>query len=138
MPKQKEPESFDVAGTAYRQSEDPISSFAQSFHDHRSSVPFRNFFFKAQGNTVVVYCHENERGLGDPGKKALIVQEVNKALDEFIKGLKKKHREIGAGTLKMSEDKTGRGYEINKVSLNDRWEVVCRRRYEVIFSSTEG
>lgn len=132
MPKPKDPESFEVAGTAYRQDEDPIALLGQVFADYRTTVPARNFTHRTQGNSVTIYCHCHERGLGDPGRRALQVDALSKAMDKYVSGLKKHHREISGKTLSLKEaDKSGRGYDLQKVSLNDRWEMVYRRTYKV-------
>lgn len=129
MAKPKDPESFDVAGTPYRQHEDPRAALEQAFRDYATAVPTRNFTHRTNGNHVTIYCHCHERGLGDIGKRAAVVDALSKATDNFVKGLKKRYRELGAGTLDMTEVKGGRGYDIQKASLNDRWELVYRRTY---------
>jgi hypothetical protein len=131
MAKPKDPEGFEVAGTRYEQSEDPRASLAQVFSDYRTSIPSRNFTHRMSGDGVTIYCHCHERGLGDPGRRALQVDAMSKAMDQFVKGLKKRYRESGAGTLKMDERKGTRGYDIQKVSLNDRWEITYRRTYNI-------
>lgn len=131
MPKPKDPESYDVAGTAYCQYEDPLATLEQAFRDYRTPDPSRNFTHRTQGNQVTIYCHCHERGLGDPGRRALQVDAMSKLMDEFLKGLKKRHRELGGGTIDMKERKDLRGYDLQKVSLNDRWDIVYRRTYEV-------
>lgn len=131
MPKPKDPESYDVAGTAYRQHEDHRASLEQAFRDYVTSIPSRNFTHRTNGDSVTIYCHAHERGLGDPGRRANQVDAMSKAMDAFVKGLKKRHRDMGAGTLELKERKGGRGYDIQKVSLNDRWELVYRRTFEV-------
>lgn len=131
MPKPKEPESYDVAGTAYRQHEDPIALVGQAFHDYVTPNPARNYTSRINGNLITIYCHCHERGLGDPARRAAQVDAMSKGMDAFVKGLKKRYREMGGGTLDMKERKTARGYDLQKVSLNDRWEIVYRRTYEV-------
>lgn len=131
MPKPKDPESYEVAGTAYRQHEDPIALLGQAFNDYVTPNPARNYTCRIQGDTITIYCHCHERGLGDPGRRAAQVDAMSKAMDSFVKGLKKQYREIGGSTLAMKERKSGRGYDLQKVSLNDRWEIVYRRTYEV-------
>lgn len=131
MPKPEAPKGYEVAGTAYCQYEDKIASLAQAFADYRTSVPARNFTHRTNGNQVTIYCHAHERGLGDPGRRALQVNAMEKATDAFVKGLKKKFREMGAGTLDLKEKRDLRGYDLQKASLNDRWEIVYRRTYEV-------
>lgn len=131
MPKPKEAESFDVAGEAYRQHEDPIALLGQAFADYVTPNPARNYTHRTNGNKVTIYCHCHERGLGDAGRRAAQVDAMSKAMDNFVKGLKKRYREMGGGSLKMTEDKKARGYDLQKVSLNDRWDIVYRRTYEV-------
>lgn len=131
MPKPKDPQSYDVAGTAYKQHEDPRASLEQAFRDYCTSIPSRNFTHRKNGNTITIYCHAHERGLGDIGRRAAQVDAMSKAMDNFVKGLKKRHREMGAGTLELKEVKGSRGYDLQKASLNDRWEMVYRRTYEV-------
>ena len=131
MPKPKNAEGFDVAGTAYQQHEDPRAALEQAFRDYRTTVPSRNFTHRTNGRSVTIYCHCHERGLGDPGRRAAQVDVLSKAMDGFIKGLKKHYREIGAGKLDLKEVSGGRGYDIQKVSLNDRWELVYRRTYDI-------
>lgn len=131
MPKPKDAESFDVAGTAYRQHEDPRAALEQALRDYRTTVPSRNFTHRTNGNSVTIYCHCHERGLGDPTRRAAQVDTLSKATDSFVKGLKKHYREIAGGTLTMDEVKASRGFDLQKVSLNDRWEMVYRRTYEV-------
>jgi hypothetical protein len=131
MPRPKEQQGFDVAGTQYLQHEDPRASLEQAFRDYRTSVPTRNFTHRTNGTSVTIYCHCHEQGLGDPGRRANQVDALSKATDAFVKGLKKRHRDMGAGALEMDETKGSRGYDLQKVSLNDRWEMVYRRTYEV-------
>lgn len=131
MPKPNDAQGYDVAGTAYCQHEDPIASLEQAFRDYRTPDPARNFTHRTNGRTVTIYCHCHERGLGDPGRRALQVDAMSKAMDAFVKGLKKRFREMGAGTLDISEKKNTRGYDLQKVSLNDRWDIVYRRTYEL-------
>lgn len=131
MAKPKEQQGFDVAGRQYKQADDPVASLAQSFMDYRTSVPSRNFTQRTNGNTITIYCHSHERGLGDVTRRAAQVDVLSKAMDRFVKGLKRHHREIGAGNLSMEEVKGARGYDLQKASLNDRWEMVYRRTYEV-------
>lgn len=131
MPRPKEQQGFDAAGTQYQQHLDPRASLEQAFQDYRTSVPSRNFTKRINGTMVTIYCHCHERGLGDPARRANQVDAMAKATDAFVKGLKRRHREMGAGTLDMDEVKGSRGYDIQKASLNDRWEMVYRRTYEV-------
>ena len=130
MAKPKDPQSFDVAGTRYKQHEDPRASLAQVLADYKTSVPTRNFTARVNGNSITIYCHCHERALDNVNKRAAVVDACVKATDAFVKGLKKHHRDIGAGTLDMKEVKGSRGYDIQKASLNDRWELVTRRTYE--------
>lgn len=131
MPKPKNPESFEVAGNAYRQSEDPLALLAQAFADYNTPNPARNFTHRINGNTITIYCHCHERGLGDVGRRAAQVDAMAKTMDAFVKGLKKRYRESGGGALTLTERKPDRGYNLQKVSLNDRWDIVYRRTYEV-------
>ncbi len=131
MAKPKEADGYEVAGKRYNQHEDPRASLAQVFADYKTAVPCRNFTYRMQGNTVTVYCHAHTTGLGDVGRRAAQVDTMSKATDAFIKGLKKHYKEIGAGSLDLKEKSSARGYDIQKVSLNDRWEIVYRRSYDV-------
>lgn len=131
MPKPKDPEGYEVAGTAYRQHEDPRAALEQAFQDYVTSVPSRNFTKRTAGDSITIYCHAHERGLGDVGRRANQVDAMSKAMDNFVKGLKKRYKDMGAGTLDMKERKGSRGYDLQKASLNDRWEMVYRRTYEV-------
>lgn len=131
MPKPKDAESFEVAGTKYRQHERPLDTLIQASSEFRSSDPTRGYRLKVAGNTVTVYMHCHERGLGDPGRREAQVVAMNKAMDEYLKGLKRRYKELGGGTLKMDEVRTARGYKLDKVSMNDRWDIVCHRVYEL-------
>lgn len=131
MPKPKDPQSYEVAGTAYRQHEDPIALLGQALADYNTPNPARNYTWKINGNLITLYCHCHERGLGDPGRRAAQVDAMSKAMDAFVKGLKKQYREIGGKTLGLKERKPARGYDLQKVSMNDRWDIVYRRTYEV-------
>ncbi len=131
MPKPKEPESFEVAGTRYKQSEDKHATLQQAIVDYQTQNPAQSFRARIQGESVTLTCHCNERGLGDPGRRALQVNAMEKAMDNYIKGLKRHFREISGKTLDLKEDKKGRGYNIQQVSMNDRWEIVYRRLYMV-------
>lgn len=131
MPKTKDPESYEVAGTAYRQHEDPIALLGQAFADYETPNPARGFTHRINGNQVTIYFHCHERGLGDPGRRAGQIDVMSKSMDAFVKGLKKRFREMGGGTLDMKEKKSSRGYDLQKVSLNDRWDIIYRRTYEV-------
>lgn len=131
MPKTEEPQGYDVQGTPYRQSDNPIDILGQCFWDYRSPDPGANFTHRTNGNLVTIYYHRHSRGLGDPGRRALEVDGMGKAMDAFLKGLKKRFRELGGGTLDMTERKSARGYDLQKTSLNDRWDIVLRRTYEL-------
>ena len=131
MPKPKDPQSYEVAGTPYRQHEDPIALLGQALADYVTPNPSRNYTWRINGNLITLYCHCHERGLGDPGRRAGQVDAMSKAMDAFVKGLKKRYREIGGSTLNLKEKKTARGYDLQKVSMNDRWSIVYRRTYEV-------
>lgn len=131
MPKPKDGESFEVAGERYRQHEDKLATLKQAFSDYRTPDPSRNFTHRIQGDSVTIYYHVHERGLGDPGKRASIVAEMVKGMTAYVKQLKKLFRERGGGTLDMKEDKSARGYNLQKVSLNDRWDIVYRQTFEV-------
>jgi hypothetical protein len=138
MPKPKLQQGFDVAGTQYLQHEDAMASLEQCFRDYTTSVPSRNFTKRTNGNSVTIYCHCHDQGLGNPTRRANYVDAANKALDRFVQGLKRRHRDIGAGVLDLKESKGSRGYDLQKVSLNDRWELVVRRTYEVSLVSVPG
>lgn len=131
MPKPKDAQGYDVAGTAYRQHEDPRASLAQAFADYRTPNPTSNFTYKMGGDTVTISMHCHERGLGDPTRRAGQIDAMSKAMDLFVKGLKARHRELGAGTLSLEEEKNSRGHRLDKVSLNDRWDIVYHRTYKV-------
>lgn len=108
-----------------------MASLEQCFRDYVTRVPSRNFTKRVSGNSVTIYCHCHDQALGDPQRRANYVAAANQALDRFVAGLKKRHREIGAGALDLKEVKGSRGYDLQKASLNDRWELVVRRTYEV-------
>lgn len=131
MPKPKEPESYDVAGTAYRQHEDPRAMLAQAFADYRTPTPNGNFTHRTNGDTVTIYLHCHERGLGDPRRREAQLDAMSKGMDSYLKGLKKRYRELGGGTLKIEEKKGGRGHRLDQVSMNDRWDMVYHRTYEI-------
>jgi hypothetical protein len=131
MPKPKDAESYDVAGTRYRQHEDPIAVLGQALADYATPNPSRGYTWRINGNLITLYCHCHERGLGDPGRRAAQVDAMSKGMDKFVAGLKKQHREISGKTLSMKEKKSARGYDLQKVSMNDRWDIVYRRTYEV-------
>lgn len=131
MPKQKDPQSYDVAGTAYKQHEDPIALLGQAFSDYVTPNPARNYTHRLNGNTITIYCHCHERGLGDIARRASQVDAMSKAMDAFVKGLKKRYKDLGGGALSMKEKKSARGYDLQKVSLNDRWDIIYKRTYEV-------
>jgi len=131
MAKPKDSEGFEVAGNRYRQHEDPVATLAQAFADYRTPDPSRNFTYRVNGNKLTIFCHCHERGLGDVGRRAAQVDAMSKLMDSFVKGLKKRFRELGGGTLDMEEIKKLRGYDLQKASLNDRWDIVYRRTYEV-------
>lgn len=130
MPKPKEAQGYDVAGTAYCQHEDPRASLEQAFRDYRTSIPSRNFTHRTNGDCVTIYFHCHEQALGDIGKRMAVVDAASKAMDAFIKGLKAHHREMGGGTLDLKERPKARGYRVDKASLNDRWELVYWRTFE--------
>ena len=59
------------------------------------------------------------------------LQEMSKLMDEYVRLLKKRVREMGGGTVKMKELKDRRGFDRQKISQNDRWEIDYRRTYEI-------
>jgi hypothetical protein len=131
MPKPKEAQGYDVAGQRYDQSDDPRASLEQAFQDYRTSIPSRNFTHRTNATGVTIYFHCHEQALGDAGKRAAVVDAASKAMDKFVSGLKRRHREMGAGTLDLTERKGSRGYRVDKASLNDRWELIYWRTYDV-------
>lgn len=131
MPKPKQAQGYDVAGTRYDQSEDPRASLEQALRDYKTSIPSRNFTHRTDATGVTIYFHCHEQGMGDAGKKAAVIDAASKAMDNFVKGLKARHREMGAGTLSMTERKGSRGYRVEKASLNDRWELNYWRAYDI-------
>lgn len=131
MPKPKDAESFDVTGERYRQHEDKFATLKQAASEFKTADPTRNFTLKVGGNAVTVSMHCQERGLGDPGRRAGQVDAMSKALDEYMKGLKRRFKELGGGTLSVKEVKSARNYKLDKVSINDRWSMVSQRTYEV-------
>lgn len=135
MAKPKEAQSYDVAGTAYRQHEDLQASLEQAFRDYRTQIPSRNFTHRTNGDSVTIYFHCHEQALGAIGKRMAVVDAAAKAMDSFVKGLKARHREMGAGVLDLKERKGSRGYRVDKASLNDRWELVYWRTYELDLTS---
>lgn len=130
MAKPKDPESFETAGTRYNQAEDPIARLGQAAADYKSPDPSRNFRIKMGGDRFTVHCMCYERGLGDFGRLQLQLQAMSKLTDDYIKELKKRYRELGGGALKIKELKDLRGFDRDKVSLNDRWMIVYRRTYK--------
>lgn len=131
MAKPKDAEGYEVAGTGYRQHEDKLATLKQAFSDYRTPDPSRNFTHRISGNQVTIYLHCHERGLGDPGKRAMYVADMVKLMGSFLKELKKKFRERGGGSLDLKENKQARGYDLQKVSLNDRWDIVYRQTFEI-------
>lgn len=131
MPKPKDAQSFEVNGTAYKQHEDDLSLLKQASVDYVTPDMSRNFKLSMGGNRVTVYCMCYERGLGDFGRCQLQLQSMSKLMDEYLRSLKKRVRELGGGALKMKELKDLRGYEKDRVSLNDRWMINYHRTYEV-------
>ena len=79
----------------------------------------------------MVRCHSYEQGLGDMTRLQGYLQEVNKLTDEYLRLLKKRVREMGGGTIKLKELKDLRSFDRQKISLNDRWDLVVRRTYEL-------
>jgi hypothetical protein len=131
MAKPKNPESFDVAGTRYQQDEDPIALLVQAMADYRTPDPSSNFTHRISGDTLTLYLHCHERGLGDPGRRAAQIDAMQKGMDAYLKGLKRRYRELGGGTLELKEKKGGRGHKLDRVSMNDRWDIVYHRTFEV-------
>lgn len=131
MPKPKDAEGFEVAGERYRQHDDKVATLKQAFADYKTPDPSRNFTHRISGNQVTIYYHVHERGLGDPGKRALIVAEMVKGMAAYVKALKKLFKDRGGGTLDLTEDKKGRGYDLQKVSLNDRWDIIYRQTFTI-------
>lgn len=135
MPKPKDSESYDVAGERYRQHDSVLDTLSQAASEFRSSDPTRGYRLKIGGDTVTISMHCHERGLGDVGRREAQVVAMNKAMDEYLKGLKRRFKELGGGTLKMDEIKTSRGYKLDKVSMNDRWDIVLKRVYSLDLNS---
>ena len=131
MPKPKNPESFDVAGERYQQEENPHALLKQAMADYRTPDPSSNFTARINGDTVTIYLHCCERGLGDPGRRAAQLDAMQKGMDSFLKGIKKRIRELGGGNIELKEKKGGRGHKLDKVSMNDRWDMVYHRTFEV-------
>lgn len=131
MAKPKDAEGFDVEGERYRQHEDPLACLAQAAADYVSPDPCRNVRVQIQGDRVTVKCMTTGQGLDDFSRLQMHLQAVSKLVDDYVKLLKKRVREMGGGTIKMKELKEYRGFDRQKTSLNGRFEVVYRRTYEV-------
>ena len=131
MPKPKNPESFDVAGTRYEQHEDTHALLVQAMRDYRTPDPSSNFTHRISGDTVTIYLHCHERGLGDPGRRAAQLDAMQKGMDAYVKGVKKRFRELGGGSIDLKKKKGGEGHKLDRVSINDRWDMVYHRTFEV-------
>lgn len=130
MAKPKDPSSYEVSGEPYRQHEDPISLLAQAAADYKTPDPSRNFKVKMGGDKFTIYCMCYERGLGDYTRCQMQLQAMSKLMDDYLRVLKKRYRELGGGALKVKELKQARGFERDMVSLNDRWMINYHRTYQ--------
>lgn len=131
MPKPKDAEGFDVAGTRYRQHENALSMLVQAARDYVTPVPSRNFSISVAGDRILVRCNTYEQGMGEFVRLQGHLQAISKLTDEYVRLMKKRVREMGGGTLKLKELKDLRGFDRQKISLNDRWDVTYRRTYEL-------
>lgn len=127
--KQPEAEGYEVNGTAYEPS---IWSLIKQFAaDYASPVSSRGFTVVAQNDNLIIKCHSYESGMDEPMRRELITMAMREAIDEYIKLLKKSVKSEGGGTLDMKEDKSLRNHTFDRVSLNDRWYVICSRVFEI-------
>lgn len=137
MPKQKTESGFDVLGVGFDQSKDRFATLYQICSDYVSSNPNVGFFPRVNGDLVTIVCKINEIGLDEPSRRNLIIGEVSRIFDRFISGLNQQFRKRKAGKLDLEESKELRKYNIQKVSLNDRWELTYQRTFRCKLSNVE-
>lgn len=125
MPRLKSAEGFDVNGTAYEPS---VHSLIKQFTEfYRCPDPTLGFDVSCQGDRLAVKCHSYEQNMTDPGHFKLVIDGLEDAIDQYLGLLKKSVKENGGGALGLKEIRGMRDHNLNKVSLNDRWNVILRR-----------
>lgn len=131
MPRLPDPETFDVAGTRYDRADDLPSLIATAAQSYVSPNPTVGMNVTMSGQHLVVKFHCHERGLDDRRALDLTQTEADKAIKSYLSYLKKEVRGLGGGSPKFKELKDRRDYVVNKVSLNDRWQLIVIRVFEV-------
>lgn len=131
MPRLPEPKTFDVAGTRYDRADDLPSLLMTAAKTYVSEDPSVGFNISLSGQHLVVkyVCHD--RGLDIRARLDMVMASAEKAIKSYISYLKKEVRAVGGGSPKVKELKDRRDYVVNKVSLNDRWQLICIRVFVV-------
>lgn len=133
MNKKKTQNGFDVLGKKFDQKLDKFSSLQQVFNDYVSNMPNKNFTHRFHsGNMITIFCHCIEYAIDEPTRRDNQILAMSKFMDDFVSSLKKRYKSYTKMSLALKEDKTLRGYNLTKISLNNRWEMVYKRTYEIV------
>lgn len=131
MPRLPEPKSFDVAGERYDRSDDIRSLLMSAAHAYVSPDPSIGLNISLSGDHLVIkfVCHD--RSLDDRRRLDGMMDSAEKVIKDYVSYLKKEVRANGGGSPKFKEIKDRRDYSVNKISLNDRWQLMVTRVFEV-------
>jgi hypothetical protein len=128
----KQEHGFEVNSDAYGGGErDLVSDLAQAISEIPRETPSGGFIVKRQGDRLMIEYQMVETYLHDRGKLDGLVKEVEKLMREYVSNLKKAFKKISKQALKLKEVKGSRGFNVDKISLNDRWYLRVWCSYEV-------
>lgn len=131
MPRLPEPKSFDVTGKRYDRADDIRSLLQTAAYSYKSPDPSIGINISMSGDHVVVkfICHD--RMLDDRRRLDGTMDAAEKAIKDYLSFLKKEVKGLGGGSPKFKELKDRRDYVVNKISLNDRWQLMVIRVFKV-------
>lgn len=131
MPRQPEPQSFEVAGERYDRSKDVKSLISSAASAYSSPDPSYGFKVSFVGDKLVIKFHCYETSLDERIKLDNLLISAKDAISQYVKYLKKNVKENGGKTLSLKELKDKRNYGIEKVSLNNRWYLKYTQTYDL-------
>ena len=125
-------DTYDVAGTAYVQSDDILALVKQVAVDVGSADLSSRFIVKPNGpDAVSVVCHTVEMMLSDPQKMREAERQADERFKNFTKKLKSAFSKAGGGKLTFKEKKAARTQSVHHVNLNGRFYLLTQRLYEI-------
>lgn len=133
MPKKNDPESYEVSGTPYRLEDDEVAlvhNVALGLKTELNTAT-RAVTVALQGSRLIVRCHAIERYLREKGNLEALHADCSKHVDQFMKRLKAEYRKRHRAALETSERKELRDYSFELISINEVYQFVCVRVYDL-------